>query len=159
MGKGQNILGALASVELSKYGGNTQEMLNKESGWSLLGIATFGALGGWFANYIGATVKGLSFMKNLRYSNLTNWIPNTVAYGVGSATGSTLTTAGLDVTNIMNPKPGDYQNGFALGLVFGGTVGASNYLLRTNFAYPIGVFSEGAYFYTTNSVPEGNEKK
>lgn len=152
-------LGALASVELTKYGGNTKEMLNKESGWSLAGIAAFGALGGWFANYIGATIKGLSFMKNLRYSNLTNWIPNTVAYGVGSATGSTITTAGLDATNIMKPQPGDYQNGFALGLIFGGTVGASNYLLRTNFAYPVGVFSEGAYFYTTNAVPEGNKQK
>lgn len=152
-------LGALASVELSKYGGNTGEMLKKENGWSLVGIAAFGALGGWFASYLGTAIKGLSFMRNLRYSNLTNWIPSTVGYGVGSAAGSTISTAGLDITNIMNPKPGDYQSGFAFGLVFGGIVGSSNYLLRTNFAYPIGVFSEGTYFYTTNSVPEGNVQK
>jgi len=145
-------MSSLAVVELGKYHGNTEQMMDKESPESIIGMATLGAFAGW----IGQAVKSATA---LYYSGLSKGAVSFVSGAAGGAAASTTITTGLDASHSMPVTGQDYANAIFWGGLVGGAAGFSNWYFKSNIALPIVGAANGSVTIYTSYVPSDDKRK
>jgi RHS repeat-associated protein len=148
---------ALAAIELSKYNGDTQEMLNKEDPAALVGIALMGSLfswgGGALSNSFLNSSAGLAMSKTLGIG-LTRFATGFVSNALASAS----MTGIFDITNVSEVSSRDYANALVWGGIAGGIGEFSNWYFVKHFNIPLVTATNGAISISIDYVPKKEKK-
>jgi RHS repeat-associated protein len=148
---------SLAAVELSKYHGNTAEMLNKENGGSLIGTAAAGAFFSWAGGAM--TTSFLNSSSGIAMSRTvgigaTRFTTGFVVNGLASVG----ITGYFDATNTLNISGQDYANALVFGGLVGGGVEFSNWYFYQHIATPLAISANGTISIIIDYVPEQKER-